>query len=314
MRNPQITLLTIHTRAKANNVMRKKNTAKNQKTINAPKILIDTIQQLEKKNEALRKELWRYKRKPAGRIGYLLLFVGATSLIWSLISTSYVPAFIGIALIFWGALLLFMRPTKYIRADLLSSTSLPTFTTINKMIRTLDYKGKGIYLPPKHPRGFKSGKLFISLKEDIVTPSTEKIAEDEVFLTNPRGMCLTPSGQDLTNLFESELGFDFTEVDLTHLQTSLPKLFIEGLEIAEDFEMNMRGNTIHVKIFNSIYKDFCSRARKLSKKVCNSFACPLCSSIACALTRVTGKPIVIEKRKVSSKGEKVEVDYQIIEE
>jgi hypothetical protein len=169
-------------------------------------------------------------------------------------------------------------------------------------------------LPPKHFKGFKSGKLFISLKENIAIPPTEKIAKEEVFFKKPQGICLSPSGLDLTNLFEDELGTDFTEVDLNSLQKSLPKLFIEGLEIAEDFEMNMRKDTIHIKIWNSIYKDLCSKTRKFSKNSCSSFACPLCSSIACALTRVTGKPIIIKKSKVSSKGEKIEVHYQIIEE
>ena len=294
--------------------MPKTNKIKDHETKYAPKVLIETIQQLENENEALRRELWKYKRKPTGKIGYLLLFLGAIALVWSIIYTSYVPAFIGIALMFWGALLLFITPAKYIKADLLSPTALPTFTAINRIIKNLNYKGKGVYLPPKHFKGFKSGKLFISSKENTAIPPTEKIAQEEVFLKNPQGICLTPSGLDLTNLFEDELGTDFNNVDLNYLQTSLPKLFIDGLEIAEDFEMNKRGNTIHIKIWNSIYKDFCGKARKLSKNSCSSFACPLCSSIACALTRITGKPVIIKKSKVSLRGEKIEVYYQIIEE
>lgn len=294
--------------------MSKTNKAKNLEIKYAPKVLIQTIQQLEKENETLRHELWKHKRKPTGKIGYLLLLVGTVALVWAVTYTSYVPAFIGIALFFWGALLLFVRPIKYIKADLLSSTALPTFTTINRIIKGLNYKGKGIYLPPKHFKGFKRGKLFISSKENIAIPSTEKVAQEEIFLKNPQGICLTPSGLDLTNLFEDELRTDFTKTDLNYLQKNLPELFIEGLEIAEDFEMKMRSNKIHIQIWNSIYKDFCSKARKLSKNSCSSFACPLCSSIACALTRATGKPVIIKKSKVSSKGEKIDVYYQIIEE
>ena len=302
---------------KAISIMARTNKTKDPETKYAPKVLIETIQQLEDEKEALRRELWRYKRKPAGRIGYPLLSLGAMALIWSVISASYVPAFIGIALTFWGALLLFIRPVKYVKANLLSSTALPTFKAINRIIKNLNYKGKGVYLPPKHFKGFKSGKLFISSEENIdiveYLPPAEKIAR-EVFFKNPQGMCLTPSGVDLTNLFEDELGIDFNKVDMEYLQTNLPKLFIEGLEIAKDFEMNKRGKIIRIKIWNSIYKDFCSRARKTSKNSCTSFACPLCSSIACALTRVTGKPIIIKKSKVSSKSEKIEVHYEIIEE
>jgi len=303
---------------KAISIMARTNKTKDPDAKHASKVLIETIQQLEDKNEALRRELWRYKRKPAGRIGYLLLSLGAMALIWSVMSASHVPAFVGMALTFWGALLLFIRPVRYVKADLLSSTALPTLETINRIIKNLNYKGKGVYLPAKHFKGSKNGKLLILSEENIdiaeYLPPTEKIAQEEVFFKNPPGMCLTPSGADLTNLFEDELGVDFEEVDMKYLQTNLPNLFIEGLEIAKDFEMNKRGKIIRIKIWNSIYKDFCRSARKTSKNSCSSFACPLCSSIACALTRVTDNPIIIKKSKVSSKGEKIEVHYEIIEE
>ena len=38
--------------------------------------LIRKIQQLESEKEALRLELWKYKRKPSGRVGYVLLLLG----------------------------------------------------------------------------------------------------------------------------------------------------------------------------------------------------------------------------------------------
>ncbi len=222
------------------------------------------------------------------------------------------------ALTFWGALLLFIRPVRYVKADLLNSTALPTFKAINRIIQNLNYSGKGVYLPATHFKSSENGKLFIFSEENIdiaeYLPPGEKISGEEVFFKNPRGMCLTPSGVDLANLFEDELGVDFEEVDMKYLQTSFPKLFIEGLEIAKDFEMNKRGKIVKVEIWDSIYKDFCRSARKTSNNSCGSFACPLCSSIACALTRVTGNPIIIKNSKISSNGEKIEVRYEIIEE
>ncbi len=127
-------------------------------------------------------------------------------------------------------------------------------------------------------------------------------------------MYLTPSGLDLANLFEDELGVEFIEVDMDFLHKSLPKLFIEGLEMVEDIKMKKRGNTVRFRIWNSTYKDLCSKVRKHTKKGCDSFACPLCSSIACTLARVTGKPVIIQRSKVSSNGEKLGIEYQIIEE
>ncbi len=294
--------------------MPKTTRARNPETSYVPETLVETIQQLERENEALRHELWKHKRKPSGKIGYVLLFSGVTALLWSIIYTSYVPAFIGISLTFWGALLLFIKPAKYVKASLLESTAISTFININKIITNMKYEGKGIYLPPQYFKGFKSGKVFIPTKEKIIIPPVEEIAQEKVFLENPKGICLTPSGLDLTNMFEEELGTDFTKADLKYLQNHLPKLFIQGLEIAENLEMKKRSNKIHVKVSNSIYNDFCSKARKLTKNACSSFACPLCSSIACALTRVTGKPVIIEKNTVSANRKTMHAYYQIIED
>ena len=294
--------------------MTKTDQARNHEAEYPPKALLEKIHQLENENEALRQKLWKYRRKPSGAISYLLLIAGFLALAWSLMYTSQVPAFIGIALIFWGALFLFIRPVQYMKTDLLSPTALPTFTAINGIIENLKYKGKGIFLPPQHSGESKSQKLFIPFENNIVVPPANNGTQEEVFSSSPQGLYLTPSGLDLADLFEDELGVDFIEVDLNFLQKSLPKLFIEGLEMVENIKMKKRGNTVRFRIWNSIYKDFCSKARKHTKNGCNSFACPLCSSIACTLARITGKPVIIARSKVSSSGEKLGIDYQIIEE
>jgi hypothetical protein len=288
------------------------NRAQRSETSYDPTALVETIQQLERENEALRHELWKHKQKPAGKIGYLLLFSGAIVLILSIIYTSHIPAFIGISLTFWGALLLFIKPTKYVKASLLESTAISTFTNINRIIASMNYRGKGIYLPPKYSKGPTDGTVFIPTKEERTIPSVEEVAQEKIFLENPKGICLTPSGLDLTNLYEEEFGIDFTKSSLEYLQNKLPKLFIEGLEIAKTFEMEKRENNIHVKISDSIYTDFCNEAKALTKNACNSFACPLCSSIACALTRVTGKPVIIKKTSFSADRKTMHVYYQIL--
>jgi hypothetical protein len=271
-------------------------------------------QTLMKKIEQLRLELWKYKRKPSGVAGYILLLYGAMAIASSIFYTSSILAFIGLGLTFWGVLFLFVRPVRYVKSSLLASTSFSSLVTIDRVIADLNYKGKGIYLPPRYLKGLKEGTVFVSSEKDTTVPTVEEVAKEKVFLKNPAGICLTPSGLDLANLFEMELGADFAKVDLNYLQDNLPKLFIEGLEIANDFEMNVHDNLIHVKITESVYKDFCNEVRTKLSNVCRSFGCPLCSSIACALTRSTGKPIIIERIEPSTYGKVVEAYYRILEE
>jgi len=154
--------------------------------------------------------------------------------------------------------------------------------------------------------------VFIPSKKDSIIPPAEEIVEGKIFLKNPKGICLTPPGLGLVNLYENELGKDFAKVDLNYLQNNLPKLFIEDLEIAEDLEINLESDRIQVKITGSIYKDFCKEAKKLSN-ICGSFGCPLCSSIAIALTRATGKPVIIEKTEVPEDSKTIEANYRILE-
>jgi len=268
-------------------------------------------QNLMKRVEQLRLELWKYKRKPSGVAGLILLCLGVTALASSMVYVSSILALIGLGLIFWGVLFTFVRPVRYVKSSLLDSTAISTVWNVSRLIADLGYSGKGIYLPPRYLEGLKEGTVFISSKKEHTIPTIEEATEEKVFLKNPEGICLTPSGLGLANLFEEELGTSFAKVNLEYLQDNLPKLFIEGLEIAEDLEMRTHGNMVHVKMTETIYKDICNEIRKLPN-VCSSFSCPLCSSIACALARSTGEPVVIEKIKPSTDGKVIEAHYQIL--
>jgi len=254
-----------------------------------------------------------YKRKRSGTVAYIVLLSGTVGLITSIVFSSSILALIGLGLTFWGALLLFIKPTKYVKASLLDSATLSLLKTIDQIIANLNNKGKAIYLPPKHLKALKGGTVFIPSEKDLIIPPAEEIAEEKVFLKNPQGIFITAPGLDLVNLFENELGKDFTKVDLNYLQNNLPKLFIEDLEIAENLEMSIKSDRMRVIIREPINKDFCKEARKLSN-ICCSIGCPLCSSIAIAMSRTTGKPVIIEKEELSTDDKTIEIYYRIIEE
>ncbi len=263
--------------------------------------------------QALRRELWKYKRKPSGTVGYILLLLGTIALVLSILYTSSILAFIGLALTLWGPLLLYIKPTRYVKASLLDPTAMALLTTIDRVIADFNCKGKPIYLPPRSLKEFKAGKVFIPLKKELIIPPAEEVTEERVFLKNPRGICVTSPGIGLTNLYEDELGTDFTRVDLEYLEANLPQLFTEGLEMAKEFEINTQGDLIHVKVNDHIYKDLCDQARRLPN-ICSALGCPLCSSIATALTRATKKPVIIENNKPSPDGKTIEIYYRILEE
>lgn len=260
----------------------------------------------------MRRTLRKQKREASEIVAYALLLSGTIALVISILYSSSILAFSGLGLTLWGALLLFIKPTKYVKAILLDSTVLSSLKAMDRVIADSDLRGKAVYLPPNHLHAPKGGIVFIPSKEKLVIPTVDVVEEKEVFLDNPKGICLTPPGLGLADLYENELAKDFTKADLNYLQRNLPKLFVEDLEIAEDLEMNIEGDRIRVIITGSIYQNLCDGVRELSK-IFGSIGCPLCSSIAVALTRTTGRPLIIEKTEVSE-NEKIEAYYRIIEE
>jgi len=246
-------------------------------------------------------------------VSLFLLALGLIALASSIIYTSSILAFIGLGLTFWGALLLYIKPERYVKVDLLNSTALSTLETINNLLTKLNYKGKAIYLPPKHLKDLKSAKAFIPSKNETTIPQIEELPEETIFSTNPEGIFLTPPGLALTNLYEEKLGTSFTKQDMQYLLKNLPKLFIEDLEIAENLEINTLNNVVHIKITGSVFQNLCKKTEKLSK-INTSLGSPLPSSLAITLTRTTGKPIIIKKTDLSKDNKTIEIYYQMIEE
>jgi hypothetical protein len=253
--------------------------------------------------------------RPSMKINSALIAAGAITLALSINFNSSILAFIGLGLVFWGAVLFYVRPNKYVKEILFRKTTEPSLVSLDNIITKLGYKGKAVYLPPKYLKDFESSKVFISAQQDMTLPSPEEIQseEDRVFLKNPEGMLVTPPGSELTKLFEETLGTSFARVNLQQIEQKMPKLLIEDLEIAQNVQIETLNTAIHVKIENSIYKDMCQKAKKFSN-TCSLLGCPLCSAIASALAKATGKPVMIEKNQMSEDSQTIDIEYHLLEE
>lgn len=245
----------------------------------------------------------------------LILSAGVIALSLSINYTSSMLAFIGLGLIFWGALLSYIRNEKYVKETLLDNATSPSLTSLNQVITELGYAGKGIYLPSKYLKNFESSKVYISMREDTKLPSQKEIQneEDKAILKNPEGILITPPGAELLRLFEATLGTSFSKVDSRYIEQNMPRLLIEDLEIAQNVQIESENNKVHIRIENSVYRNTCREVRKLSN-VCHSLGCPLCSAIACALAKATGKPVTIEKDQTSEDDTITNVEYRLLEE
>ena len=153
--------------------------------------------------------------------------------------------------------------------------------------------------------------IFISADSGAGTPSIEEMAESRFLLENPKGICMAPPGSGLLTQFEKEIRTDITKLKLTELCESLPPLILENLQLAKEIEMKAEENQVHLKIFDSIYKNLYSREQNL--KSVHFLGCPLVSAIACAIAKTTGKIVTIDKDSLSPDGQTIEVWYRFIE-
>lgn len=263
--------------------------------------------------------------------GMILLTLGVLALIISIIYTFSTLAFVGLGIVFWGVILSYIRSDEYIRGSLLSATATPALLTLNQTLGELSYNGKPVYLPPKYLNNPDESKVYIPKLKSSKLPTPEQIQELESQnpSRNSQGIILTPPGSQLTKLFEKTLGTTFTRTDLDHLMQNMPKLIIEDLEIATNFEItagtsNPKEPTesttsqagparIHVTITDSIYKEMYKEIEQMTN-IHGNLGCPLTSAIACAIAKATGKLTIIEDEKTSEDGQTKEADYYTYEE
>jgi hypothetical protein len=273
-----------------------------------PTSLTPKLEALEKTQASVDKQIPKHRhRSSSALIGYGLAGVGGLSLLVSVVFTSTVLAFIGLGLTFWGALLLFIRPRHYVRSDLMDSTALSSLTTIDRMITSLGYTQRGVYIPVDNA---EKAVVFIPAKPLKKIPNLDLVGK-QTFLKDPEGIALVPPGLALANLFERELKVKFSDWSLQKMMEQLPRLLIEDLEMVQDCTIKIDGDKVDFTFTESVYSEFCSRLRD-STKVCSSLGCPMCSAMACVLAEVTHRPVEFDKDKYTTDGGTVESSYHLL--
>lgn len=76
--------------------------------------------------------------------------------------------------------------------------------------------------------------------------------------------------------------------------------------------IEIEGSIVKVQVKNHVFKDLCDETRKL-KRTHETVGCPLSSALACALAKVTGKPVTIEKEETTT-DETTSIEYKILED
>jgi len=271
--------------------------------------LMDRLEQLEQQKIELQTELRKLKRKPEGKIGYFLLLLGLTLMALAVVYSHNVSAFIGIALTFWGALLTYIKPTQFIRKEILDSTVVEPLKYIHQLLDGLEFKGTPTYISPGTLRGLRSATIYIPKSNRSPMPSDEQLSQEEPLIQNPQAIKLTPLGLGLSRLLEDELKTNFSTVDMEYLQHNLEQALVEGLEITEAFAMEFTESTVQVEMKGTIFDEIVEALDELDTH--RRIGDPLTSALACILARSTRHPIIIEKVEREPKKKSIQITFKI---
>ena len=230
----------------------------------------------------------------AKKIGFTLLAFGTLGILLSIFYESNILTFVCLTLVFWGCLFLLVLPGKYVRSEVMDHISISGLSNIDQVISDSNVQGKPIYIPvPRDsylPYHIEMKHEFVYIPKRNVKMET---AIEQAFMKNPKGLRIIPPGLGFANLIEKKSRQNLYKLDIHSLTKILPSIITQDLEIANKFNMSYDGNVVHTKIGKSLCEDLHKEICKL-RNLCPNIGCPLCSSIACILTRITNKPIIIE--------------------
>jgi len=270
---------------------------------------IEDMRRSELQTEQLLTEtrLLRKQRRNTTLVGGLLLGIGLSALVASIVFVSTILSFIGLGLTLWGSLMFFIQPKNYVRSDLMNATAISSLKTIDKMMMGMGYRERGVYI---QVHDSDKAVVFVPSEPFSMIPQLSSFEEDRTFLSDPAGLLLPPPGLALAGLIEKKLGFKLKKCGLEALVEALPRVLVEDLEIVKDVEIELKEDSVHFKLYDSIYADFCAEVRDTSRRC--GLGCPMCSALASILTMATGKPVLYEEDKMSEDKRITTSVYQLI--
>lgn len=242
---------------------------------------------------------------------FIMLTIGVLLIIISAFYASSFLANLGTAAIFWGVVLLYTNPVKHVPLAFLNASTKGNADNVERILSEFDLTERGIYLPPKNLKDIESTLIFIPKTTKTALPTAKETTE-KLYSQQKDGLFLTPPGLELSRLFEHEVGASFTKMDFKRLHLILPKSLTEGLEIAENVEIRAQENIIIIELTNSIFDGVCQETNN-QPRTHEQVGCLLTSALACALAKVTGKPIIIQNETTNQEHKTVLIEFFVID-
>jgi hypothetical protein len=258
----------------------------------------------------------RKKSNTALQLAGVFLATGVLLLLYSIFMELQVPAFIGLGLTFWGAVLALARGGKYVESSLLDSSTHASYATLDRMINDLKYTGQGYYIPA-YPKDVALPEYLKSLRDPTVyvaetfngKPPIDELAAGKFISSQSRGFFISSPGSGVIAEIEKHLGMDVSKISLSELCELMPKCLTESLNVARNAEMKLLPNGASFKAVGILYESLYNPETR--PKSADMLGCPVVSAVACALAKSSGKAVTI-KEQLASPGNSVNVTFNFM--
>ena len=238
-----------------------------------------------------------------------LVIIGASLVITSIFFNASLLSITGVAIISWGLILLYITSSTYVPITLSNALASSTGSNTERILMERRNHKKVYICRRRISRKLTLSLIFLSISDEVTLPLPGEITE-KLWSTRKNGILLTPPGFSLLRFFEKELGVSLVSRDLDFLCKRLPKLMVEDLGIAKKVDMQVQNDTVIVEVTESLLDQVCQQTDSLPRTH-SQVGCVLSSSIACALAKVTGKPISIQKEVRDPEAKTSRIEYRI---
>jgi len=223
----------------------------------------------------------------------LALFIAAGSLgIASTILNSDVLILAALGLVIWGTMLLLATTQKVVKVNLAALHLVNSTVALDSLLSRFGYDGHAIIDPPMTIGDNPSLQIFRTVG-------------------NREKASFTPLGLDLAFLIEKKSPVDLFLLEFDTFAEFLSKMFTDELELAGGFAMSRENSLVRLKMSDFIFQDLCVQIENSNPNICKRQLCPICSSIACLISKVTHKSVSLERKVLYSST--VEVWFKIHE-
>jgi hypothetical protein len=269
------------------------------------------LQKLMLSNLKHNKKLGKALRQEPIRLGLAVTSIGAGCLTISYLSSSVILTFIGLGLTLWGLLLFYMLQPRSIPRKVFDVLSFSMLRSIDAIVGELYHGESVVHFYDANRNGLAQGYIYFAHKPNGAVQNYVQLNSQEISKNDLDGTFILSPSQGLLDLFEKELNVNLANIDFPFLERKLPDILVEELKLVDYFLIEGNDDTFAIQFSGEPSVHLCRLINEKSE-IGYRIGCPVCSVLALALSKSTGRPIRIKQTITEGDGSNIRTVYEKI--